>query len=195
MSRVASFKLVGLRENTIVTPPRAPSRRVYSPSSSERLDKEPVAFIFCVRAWRLPPATSFASRYSSGVGRRPKIAATAASSALARYTFAPLPKRFGKLRVDVDTTDSTAEDVCFTLFRYREVPGLDCVVWNRVHQVPKRYPGLHSPFKPYKDGLRHVQRNDPSRGSKCDEPAPRRKRNTDRKPRVRVPARAHGVRQ
>ena len=54
-----------------MTPPRAPSRRVYSPSSSERLDKviirtfthnlfqEPVAFIFCVRAWRLPPATSF----------------------------------------------------------------------------------------------------------------------------------------
>lgn len=43
-------------------------------------------------------------RYSAGDGSLPIIAATAASSADARYTLAPLPSRLGKLRVDVDTT-------------------------------------------------------------------------------------------
>mmetsp|Transcript_20719 Transcript_20719/g.53528 ORF Transcript_20719/g.53528 Transcript_20719/m.53528 type:complete len:209 (-) Transcript_20719:2263-2889(-) len=45
-----------------------------------------------------------AAMYSSCVGSRPRIAATAASSADARYTLAPLPRRLGKLRVDVETT-------------------------------------------------------------------------------------------
>ena len=41
-------------------------------------------------------------KYSAGVGSLPMTAATAASSADPRYTFAPLPKRLGKLRVDVE---------------------------------------------------------------------------------------------
>merc|ERR1719240_1005009 len=45
-----------------------------------------------------------ASRYSSGVGSLPWIAARAASSAEARKTSAPLPRRLGKLRVEVETT-------------------------------------------------------------------------------------------
>ena len=42
--------------------------------------------------------------YSSGVGNLPSMAAMEANSADARNTFAPLPKRLGKLRVEVDTT-------------------------------------------------------------------------------------------
>lgn len=41
--------------------------------------------------------------YSSGEGSLPVMAHTAASSAEARYTSAPLPRRLGKLRVEVDT--------------------------------------------------------------------------------------------
>ena len=37
------------------------------------------------------------------MGRRPKRAATEASSADAKYTRVSIPKRFGKLRVYVDT--------------------------------------------------------------------------------------------
>lgn len=42
--------------------------------------------------------------YSSTVGSLPSIAAMEASSAEARKTLAPLPRRLGKLRVEVDTT-------------------------------------------------------------------------------------------
>ncbi|MNP30326.1 hypothetical protein D3C76_1233930 [compost metagenome] len=44
------------------------------------------------------------SMYSSTVGSLPMIEATAASSAEARYTLVESPRRFGKLRVEVDTT-------------------------------------------------------------------------------------------
>ena len=42
--------------------------------------------------------------YSSGVGSLPSMAEIEASSAEARKTLAPLPRRFGKFRVEVDTT-------------------------------------------------------------------------------------------
>ena len=41
-------------------------------------------------------------RYSSRVGNLPRMAATAASSAEPRKTLAPLPRRLGKLRVEVE---------------------------------------------------------------------------------------------
>ena len=44
----------------------------------------------------------------------PSIAATAASSADAKKTFAPLPRRLGKLRVDVETTVQVTVDLSAT---------------------------------------------------------------------------------
>ena len=46
----------------------------------------------------------YALKYSSGVGSRPRFAATAPSSAEPRNTFAPLPIRSSKLRVEVEKT-------------------------------------------------------------------------------------------
>ena len=61
--------------------------------------------------------------YSATVGSLPSIAATAASSADARKTLAPLPRRLGKLRVDVDTTVDLSDTRAW-LPMHNEQPGI-----------------------------------------------------------------------
>ena len=51
------------------------------------------------------------------------IEATAANSALAKKTFAPVPRRFGKLRVDVETTVALSATRAW-LPIHREQPGI-----------------------------------------------------------------------
>ena len=48
--------------------------------------------------------TFVASKYSFTLGNLPNIAETVANSAEPKNTSAPLPKRFGKLRVEVEIT-------------------------------------------------------------------------------------------
>ena len=63
------------------------------------------------------------SKYSLGVGNLPFTPATAASSAEAKNTFAPVPRRLGKLRVEVDTTvDSSATRAWLPI--HKEQPGI-----------------------------------------------------------------------
>ncbi len=61
--------------------------------------------------------------YSSTVGSLPMIEATDASSAEARYTLVASPRRFGKLRVEVETT---VEPVCTRAWlpMHSEQPGI-----------------------------------------------------------------------
>ena len=63
------------------------------------------------------------SMYSAVVGMYPSVAVTALSSAEARYTFAPLPRRFGKLRVDVDSTVALSATLAW-LPMHNEHPGI-----------------------------------------------------------------------
>ena len=63
------------------------------------------------------------SRYSAGVGSLPRMAETAASSADARYTFAPLPSLLGKFLVDVETTVDFSATLAW-LPMQREQPGI-----------------------------------------------------------------------
>ncbi|MNN99649.1 hypothetical protein D3C81_2193500 [compost metagenome] len=53
----------------------------------------------------------------------PRIEATAASSAEARYTLAPSPRRLGKLRVEVETTVEFAATRAW-LPMHSEQPGI-----------------------------------------------------------------------
>eukprot|EP00405_Crypthecodinium_cohnii_P014048 CAMPEP_0206455548 /NCGR_PEP_ID=MMETSP0324_2-20121206/21818_1 /ASSEMBLY_ACC=CAM_ASM_000836 /TAXON_ID=2866 /ORGANISM="Crypthecodinium cohnii, Strain Seligo" /LENGTH=66 /DNA_ID=CAMNT_0053926273 /DNA_START=34 /DNA_END=230 /DNA_ORIENTATION=+ len=61
--------------------------------------------------------------YSAWVGNRPKMAATAANSALAKYTFAPWPNRLGKFRVEVETTVALSATRAW-LPMHKEQPGI-----------------------------------------------------------------------
>ncbi len=62
-------------------------------------------------------------KYSLGVGNSPFTPATAASSADAKNTLAPVPKRLGKFRVEVDTTvESSATRAWLPI--HKEHPGI-----------------------------------------------------------------------
>ena len=73
-----------------------------------------------------------AAWYSATVGNLPILEVMAANSADARYTLVFLPKRLGKLRVDVDTTVAPSRTWAW-LPMHSEQPGISV----RAPAVPK----------------------------------------------------------
>ena len=100
-----------------------------------------------------------------------------------------------EVREPFNLEDAAGEDVLLALLRDGEVPFLDGVVRDGVHQVAERDAGLHGTLETHQDGLGHVQRDHASRRAERDEAGPGGEGDADREARVRVTARADGVGQ
>lgn len=95
--------------------------------------------------------------YWAGVGSSPAIEAMAASSAEARKTLAPFPRRFGKLRVEVETTVVLSPTRAW-LPMHREQPGISvrAPTYATIHRCEYKHGIDEHRMENYRTALAHT---------------------------------------